>query len=144
MAAPNIVTTAAQPPVANSTVSIPIVLATVADGDIVTTYTPGFKFKIVKVDFLVTTAVTTGAKASTLNLEINTTNLTGGTVALTSAAATPLGKVIAGAAVTANNVGDADDTISVEASSTTPFVEGAGVLLIQLQDISYQNSPTGA
>jgi hypothetical protein len=113
-------------------VSIPITLAKLADGDIVTTYTPGFNGRIKGLDFIVHDPVTTGSKASTLNAEIGTTNLTGGTVALTSANCTPLGKVVAGAAITAGAGFTKTDTISIEASSTTTFIEGTGVLVIKL------------
>jgi len=113
-------------------ISIPITLAKLADGDVVTTFAPGFNGRIKALDFVVHDPVTTGAKASTLNAEIGTTNLTGGTVALTSAACTPLGKIVAGAAIT-DKAGFKDtDTISIEAASTTTFAEGDGVLLITL------------
>jgi hypothetical protein len=69
---------------------------------------------------------------ASLNLEINAVNLTGGVISLTSANCTPLGAVIAGTAITANNTFGATDTISVEASSVTAFVEGEGVLLLTL------------
>lgn len=118
----------------SSILSFPIVLATVADGDILTTFTPGFAGKITKVDFAVTTKVTTGSKLSTLNLEIGTTNLTGGAVALTSANCTPLGAVVAGTAVTGNNSFSSTDTISIEAASTTAFSEGVGSLLVTIQN----------
>ncbi|RJQ04428.1 MAG: hypothetical protein C4551_10770 [Bacillota bacterium] len=116
----------------SSILAIPVKLAKVAAGDVVTTYTPGFGGKIVKVSFLVTDPVTTAAKAATLNLEIGTTDLTGGVLSLTSANCTPLGAVINATAITANNVFGAADSISVEASSVTAFVEGEGVLLIVL------------
>lgn len=115
-----------------SVVSIPVTLANVADGDVVTTWTPGFSGRIEKIAFAVTTAVTTAAKASTLNMEIGTTNLTGGSLALTSANCTPLGAVVAASAITAANAFTSTDTLSVEASSTTAFAEGAGVLLITI------------
>lgn len=116
-----------------SVISIPITLATITDAvDVLTNFTPGFAGAITSVAFAVTVPVTTAAKATTLNLEIGTTNLTGGVVALTSANCTPLGAVIAGTAITANNTFGATDTISIEASSTTQFSEGAGVLLITL------------
>jgi len=111
--------------------ALPITLANITGaGDVLTTLTPGFAGKIVSLDFAVTTAVTTASKAATLNAEIGTTNLTGGTVALTSANCTPLGAVVAGAAITAANSFTSTDTISIEASSVTAFAEGAGVLYI--------------
>lgn len=113
-------------------VSIPITLAELANGDVVTTYTPGFNGRVKALDFVTHDPVTTGAKLSTLNAEIGTTNITGGTVALTSAACTPLGKIVAGAAITALAGFKDTDTISIEAASTTTFIEGDGVLLIKL------------
>lgn len=113
--------------------SLPITLAGVTAADVLTTFTPGHKGKITAVAFAVTTPVTTAAKAASLNLEIGTTNLTGGVVALTSANCTPLGAVVAGSAITAANEFTATDTISVEAASVTAFSEGAGVLFITIQ-----------
>ncbi|MBF0270325.1 MAG: hypothetical protein HQL44_17225 [Alphaproteobacteria bacterium] len=112
---------------------VPVTLANVADGDLITTVTPGFHGWVEKMEFIVTSPVTTGSKASTLNLEVGTTNATGGTLALTSANCTPLGKVVAQAAdFTAGNSFTASDTLSIEAASTTTFVEGAGVLRLTL------------
>lgn len=118
---------------ATSILSIPIKLSKVANGDIVTNYTPGFAGTIKKASFVVTDPVTTAAKAATLNLEIGATNLTGGAVALTSANCTPLGAVVNGAAITGANSFTNVDTISVEASSVTAFVEGEGVLLVVVE-----------
>lgn len=114
-------------------VSIPIKLAKVANGDVLTNYTPGFAGKITRVAFAITDPATTASKATTLNLEIGTTNLTGGVIALTSANSTPLGAVIAGTSITGANTFTASSTISVEASSTTAFAEGEGVLLITIE-----------
>lgn len=111
----------------------PILLATVADGDLLTNFTPGFAGKIVGFSAAVTAAATTNSKLSTLNLEIGTTNLTGGVLALTSANMTPLGAVVAATAITAGNVFSATDTISIEAASTTAFVEGSIVLYVVIR-----------
>lgn len=117
-----------------STISFPVTLANISGaGDVVTNYTPGFAGKIVKMDFVVGTPVTTGSKAVDLNAEIGSTNLTGGVVALTSAAATPLGKIIAGSAITANNSFGPTDTISIEAANVTAFAEGSGAILLTLE-----------
>lgn len=113
--------------------TVPISLANVTAADVLTVFTPGFAGKIVSLDFAVGTPVTTAAKAATLNVEIGTTNLTGGTVALTSANCTPLGAVVAGAAITAANSFTATDTISIEAASVTAFAEGDGYLIISMR-----------
>ena len=113
-------------------VSLQVALASVADGDVVTTYTPGFNGRVKSIDFVTNVPVTTASKLSTLNAEIGTTDLTGGTVALTSAACTPQGAIVAGAAITAGAGFDMNDTISIEASSTTAFAEGDGTILLTL------------
>lgn len=115
-----------------SVIAIPVTLSKIANGDLVTNWTPGFPGKIVKWSFVVTTVVTTGAKAADLNLEINATNVAGGVLGLTSANCTPLGKVIDATAITADNEFDENDTISIEAANVTAFVEGEGVLLISI------------
>jgi hypothetical protein len=107
-------------------------LASIADGDVVTTFTPGFHGRIKDIDFVTNVPASTASKASTLNLEIGTTNVTGGTVALTTAACNAIGKIVAGAAITAGAAFTNTDTISVEASSTTAFAEGSGTLVIRI------------
>jgi len=99
----------------------------VADGDILTGFTPGFAGKILSVDAFVVVPVTTADDLTTLNLEIGTTNLTGGAVAISSVATSncaTLGAKIAGSAVTGANEFGKADAISIEASATTDFAEG--------------------
>lgn len=115
-----------------SIMTIPVTNANIADGDFLTTFTPGFAGSILSIAYCVGTPVTTASKLSTINLEIGTTDVTGGVISLTSAAMTPLGAVIAGTAITANNTFTDSDTISIEASSTTTFTEGDGYFLIVL------------
>jgi len=73
---------------------------------------------------------TTADKAATLNAEIETTNLSGGVLALTSANCTPKGAQVAGTEITGNNAFTATQKISIEASSVTAFAEGAIWLMI--------------
>jgi len=109
---------------------IPIVLATITDGDVVTDLPLDFVGEIVSVNAVASVAVSTGSKLSTLHLEIGATPLTGGAVALTSAGLDTLGKVVAGSAVSAANAFAATDTLSVVGASTTTFIEGEIVLVI--------------
>jgi len=104
-----------------------------ANGDMVTDWTLGHKFKILSFVAICTKAVTTGAKAATLNLEIGTTNLTGGSLALSGTYA--LGSVTAATAITAANTGSAAATISLEASSVTTFAEGEFDIAVQIQNM---------
>lgn len=106
-----------------------------ASGDLLTNYVPGYAFKILSVDARVLKPATTAAKLASLNLEIGTTDLTGGVVALTSANATPAGVAVAGTAITAGNVGTASDSFSIEASGVTAFVEGSIQLLVEIQNL---------
>lgn len=108
----------------------PIDLADIADGDLITEWIPGFAGTITDLIAIVKKAATTADKASTLNLEIETTNLTGGVLALTSANMTPVGAQVASSAITAGNVFSATQKISVEAASTTTFIEGKIWLMI--------------
>lgn len=98
--------------------------------DVVTAFPLTFAGTITAFDFVVARPVTTAAKLATLNIEIGETDLTGGAIALTSAAATPMGKVISSTAITAGNTFAAGDTLSIEASSVTAFSEGDGTLLV--------------
>lgn len=112
--------------------TFPIELASiVGTQDVVTDFQPGFDGTIEDIEFVVNKAVTTAAKLASLNVEIGTTDLTGGIVALTSAAATPMGKIIAASAITGNNVLTRTSKISVEASAVTAFAEGSGTLIIR-------------
>ena len=126
-----------------SILSVPIQLAsmTTSAADLVTEILPGYKFKVLAADF-VTTTVSTGSGASqTINLEINTTNVTGGVLNATLASTNTLGKVTAGTAVTAANTGSATDVLSVEvAASGTIFTAGSGVLLIRIQNMDVQDN----
>ena len=117
---------------AYSVITLPVVtMSGLADADIVTAFTPGFVGSIVRTFFVVgTVPASTGGKASTLNFEINTVNLAGGEIALTTANCATMGVIVAGTAITGSNRFDKDDTISVEATATTTFSEGNGYICI--------------
>lgn len=126
-----------------STISIPVTLAsmTTAAADLVSAYTPGYKFKILSVDFATTTLGTGSGATQVINVEIGTTNVTGGVVTVTLAGTDTLGEASAGTSVTAANTGSASDTISVEvAASGTVFTAGDGVLLIRIQNMDVQDN----
>lgn len=112
-------------------------LATLTNADIVTEVRPGIEGTIEHAEFVTTIAATTASKAATLNLEIDTTNVTGGTIALTSANVTPKGAAIAAAAITGANTLTRDSKLSVEASSVTAFVEGEGYLIIYIRPTAH-------
>ena len=101
--------------------------------DVVTDYEPCIDGTIEHISFVVNKPVTTASKLASLNVEIGTTNLTGGVVALTSALATPMGKIIEGSAITGNNTLTKDSKISIEAASVTAFSEGTGSIRIRIR-----------
>jgi len=112
----------------------PIALAAVtAAGDTLTSYRPGVHGTIEYFAFVVNEPVTTAAKLASFNLEIGTTNVTGGVIALTSANATPMGKIIESTAITAANTLTPASLLSIEASSVTAFVEGRGYFVVRIR-----------
>lgn len=123
-----------------STIVIP--LTSLATGlstsaiDLLTNYVPGYKFKLLKFDFI-TTVVGAGAGASqTFNLEIGTTNVTGGSLNVTLASTATIGVQTNGTAITAANTGSATDNISIEmAAGGTVFSSGAGYFVIKIQNM---------
>lgn len=122
------------------TVPLFVNFADIAAADLLTTYTPGYAFKILGTAVAVEKVVTTGSKLATLTPKISGTSVTGGVLSLTSAALTPQGTVLAGSAVTALNVGTAADTISLTGSAVTAFVEGSGWILLKIQNMDTANA----
>lgn len=113
--------------------SFPVDLADVAAADVVTKFYPGVDGFIEDVSFVQRTPVTTAAKLATITPKINTTAVTGGVLALTSAACTPLGVVIDGTQVTAANRITINDTLTLTASAVTTFVEGKGDIKVRIR-----------
>lgn len=104
--------------------------------DLLTGFTPGHAFKIVKFAFVTTVAGTGSGASQVFNIEIGTTNLTGGVLTLTLASQATIGTVTSATAITANNVGTKTDTISIEmAASGTVFTAGAGYFVITIQNL---------
>lgn len=114
------------------TVCIPVTMVKIANGDLVTDWIAPYGGRLAALDFVVTTVVATGGKAADLHLEIGPTATTGGVLGLTSANCTPLGKSIAGTAITGQNTFVKGDVLSVVAANVVAFVEGEGVLLISI------------
>lgn len=101
--------------------------------DLLTAMTLGFVGAIKKVTWVQAKVATGALAAAAINLEIGTTNLTGGVVSLALATCTPMGALTEGTAVTGGNLFDKDDTISVEASTVTAFTAGNGTLIVEYE-----------
>jgi hypothetical protein len=128
-----------------TTVTIP--LTSLATGlstsaiDLLTAYTPGYAFKILAFGFVTTVAGTGAGASQVFNLEIGTTNVTGGALTVTLASTDTIGEVTSATAVTAANVGTASDTISIEmAAGGTVFTAGAGYFTIRIQNMDTANA----
>jgi len=125
------------------TVAIPLQLAsmTTSAADLMTAYTPGYAFELLSLEFITTTLGTGASASQVLNLEIGTTNVTGGVLTILLADTDVLGEKKAATAITAANVGTASDTISLEvAASGTVFTAGAGFLLLKLRNMDTVNA----
>lgn len=126
------------------TVAIPqanLASMTTAAADLLTNYTPGYAFELLALSFI-TTTIGAGASASqVINLEIGTTNVTGGVLTILLADTDTLGKKKDATAITAANVGTAADTISIEVAATgTAFSAGSGYFLLKLRNLDTVNA----
>jgi hypothetical protein len=122
------------------TVPLYVNLADITAGALLTTYVPGYAFKVLGVSFGVEKAATTAAKLATITPAITGVSITGGVLALTSANCAPQGTVVAGSAVTALNTGAATDSITLTGSAVTSFVEGGGWILLKIQNMDTANA----
>lgn len=109
--------------------------------DLLTTYTPGYKFKLLGLGFVTTVAGTGTSASQVFNLAISGTATTGGVLTLTLASQSTIGVVTSATAITALNTGSATDTISLKmAASGTVFTAGAGYFVIKLQNMDSADS----
>lgn len=123
-----------------NTITIPLTSLVTGLGtsaiDLLTNYTPGYRFKLLAFDFVTTVAGTGSGASQVFNLEIGTTNVTGGALTVNLTSTNTIGKISSGTAITADNVGTASDTLSIEmAASGTVFTAGAGYFVIKIQNM---------
>jgi hypothetical protein len=122
------------------TYSVTVANSTIANGDLITTFVPGFTFKVASIQAIVDTAVTTGSKAANFQAAITNTatgvktNINGALLATTSANLTPVGKVLAASATDPQplNFGGPTDSFSLTASGVTAYVEGVTTFIVTL------------
>jgi hypothetical protein len=103
-----------------------------ATGDIITDWTPGFAGSIQAVQLVNLDSNATSGRDMSFNLEIGTTNLSGGVVQLTSANSATAGVIVAGSAVTGNNTFGATSTISIECIGPT-FFDGTHDIMLMVK-----------
>lgn len=88
-----------------------------ADGDIVTGFKLPYRAKIISLHGQVLTAFTGSGGTATVNLEIAGTNVTGGTLVVSTAAGGTIGLILDAAAITAANVLSEGVALDVEVAS---------------------------
>lgn len=104
--------------------------------DLLTQFTPGHAFRLLSLYFVTTVAGTGTSASQVFNLEIGTTNVTGGVLTLTLANQATIGTVTAATAITALNEGTATDHFSLEmAAGGTVFTAGAGYFVVTIQNL---------
>lgn len=87
----------------------------------------------------VQTAATTASKLATLNPTINGVDVTGGTIALTSANATPAGITLPCALITGANAVAAASKIGFKAAGVTAFAEGVITAYLRIRHAQSNN-----
>ena len=92
--------------------------ANTTDADLITSYPLPCHCEIVAFYYVTSTVFVGSGGTTSLNLEIGTTNVTGGVLVVSTAVSGTAGLVVSSTAITAENVGHADDALSVEMSST--------------------------
>ena len=121
-------------PLSLVTLSIPVSLAAIPAGDVLTSYPLPGAGRIVGFRYVPSVVSSTAGDGMDLNLEIGTTNLTGGVLGLTSANTNTLGVVVASTAITGNNSYAPGALLSIEgATGAGAFAEGSGALLIDIE-----------
>jgi hypothetical protein len=121
-----------------STLAFQIDANKIVAADLMTTYKPGYAFKLIAFDARANIAVSTTPCAATVSLKISGAAVTGGAIALNGAYA--LGAAQAGSAITALNTGTSSDTITIIAASVTAFTEGSFMLYITIQNLDTANA----
>lgn len=121
-------------PLSLVTLSIPVALAAIPAGDVLTSYPLPGAGRIVGFRYVPSVVSSTAGDGMNLNLEIGTTNLTGGVLGLTSANTNTLGVVVESSAITGANTYAPGALLSIEgATGAGAFAEGSGALLIDIE-----------
>lgn len=104
-----------------------------ADGDLITSYPMPYHASIEAFYYVTSTVFVGSAGTTDINLEIGTTDVTGGVITCSTAASGTLGLVVSSTAITATNVVHGGDLLSVEmANSGGTRTSGAFDLYIKL------------
>jgi len=106
--------------------------ASIADGNILTDYIPGFPFRVLGIDAVTQVAVTTASKATTVTTQIDGVS-TGHSVTVSGTKA--LGSVTSGTDLLLAVTGSATSKLRFVASATTTFSEGRLSFLAKIRNL---------
>lgn len=112
--------------------TFPVSLDTVTAADVVTECRPGIDGYVEHMEWI-TDVAPSASDAATFGLEIDTTNVTGGSIVLESATAGAKGTVVAASRITANNRITKTSKLSIEATDVTDFASGSGSLVVYIR-----------
>jgi len=104
-------------------------------GDVVTDYIPGFKFKVLNLDFITDLPGVGGSASAAVAVHIGATPVTDCVCTVTEASTSARGELTAGVVASAANTGSATDTISLNKATSTVFTAGSGYFLLSLQNM---------
>ena len=104
-------------------------------GDVVTDYVPGFKFKILNLDFITDLPGVGSSASAAVTVHIAATPVTSCTCTVTEASTSARGELTAGVAASAANTGSATAAISLHKATSTVFTSGSGYFLLSLQNM---------
>lgn len=111
--------------------------------DVLTDWTPGYKFKILSLVAATSVLLVGAAGSRVFNLEIGSTDVTGGVLTIPIANAA-VGVVTAATAITALNTGTAAQTISIELQNGgTQFTAGMITFAIKVQNMDVADAIAG-
>jgi len=114
--------------------TVPVFAASaITNADELTDFVPGHAFKVLSVDFVTVTPITTAAKTATVTPYIDGTAVPG--VVLTVAGTKAKGVVTSSTAATTPLLGTATSKLKLTASAVTAFVEGAGYFVVHIQNM---------
>jgi hypothetical protein len=105
-------------------------LADVANGDVVLRFTPGFYGRIESAQFYATTPASTAGRSVTFQPRIADLDVTGGAVYLETTNIDVKGDNVEGSTITGRNVFTDTQEITIVASTSAAFAEGAGVIVL--------------
>lgn len=121
-------------PLAFVSLAFAIGLPSIPAGDVVTSFPLPGAGRIIGFRYVPGVVTSTAGDGMNLNLEIGTTNLTGGVLGLTSANTNTMGVVTSATAITGNNTYAPGALLSIEgATGAGAFAEGSGTLFVDVE-----------